>query len=180
MLDIGPRWPRYATKCATLRRPSRQLVEGNAERPILSSSRSSRWFLVGIGRVGMLRLVACDLRGVRPRCFVCDIRTCFFCSGILRLAKWWGFAAFHGTEGSAQSPCSRRSRRGVVIRGVWCIKCGGVLSHCPRWLAFPCTGHVTSRSRDALAASAEVSLPKVLSSPVLVCGLSPVSSVLQH
>ena len=59
--------------------------------------------------------------------------------------------AFHCTEGSVQSPCSRRTRRGVVVRGVWCVKCGGVLSRCPRWLAFPCTGHVTSRSRDALA-----------------------------
>ena len=72
----------------------------------------------------MLRLVACDLRGVRPRCFVCDIRTCFFEVEFFAWRSGGALLAFHGTEGSAQSPCSRRSRRGVVIRGVWCIKCG--------------------------------------------------------
>ena len=117
-----------------------------------------------------------------PRCFVCDIRTgFFFCSGILRLARvvrlCWPFmvlrvrrnlgavVALVAVSWSVGSGASSVEECCLVVLVGWRFR-ALVMSRLARAMPWP--------------ASAEVSLPGVLSSPVLVCGLSPVSTVLQH
>ena len=110
-LDTRPRWQRCATRHTTLRLPSRQLVEGSANRPL------QRKHVVSVRHLGRWDALAgsCRCTWCAYAKLLSAVSERNVCRGTLRLANFCGFAGPSVLRTLCSFLCGQRTRCGVVV-----------------------------------------------------------------